>query len=120
MAETKTYTGSCHCGKIRYEVTTAPLSGAMSCNCSICSKRGTLMTFVPLEQLKLLSGEDGLSDYQFGKKSVHHLFCRTCGVAPFGSGTAPDGKKMYAVNVRCLDGVDVSTLAITSFDGKSL
>jgi hypothetical protein len=120
MPEKQTYNGSCHCGRVRYEVTT-DLAKVMACNCSICSRAGYLLTFVQPEQFKLHSGEDALSDYQFAKKHIHHQFCSTCGVRSFATGTAPGGAgKMFAINVRCLEGVDVGTLKPTAFDGKSL
>jgi hypothetical protein len=117
MAEKKTYKGGCHCGKVRYEVTT-DFGQVISCNCSICAKKGHLLTFVPPEQFHLVSGE-GLTDYQFNTKNIHHLFCPVCGVSSYANGTGPGGKPMYSVNVRCLDDVDVSALAVTPFDGKS-
>ncbi len=116
---TRVYQGGCHCGKVRYEVT-ADLDRVMACNCSICAKRGSILAFAAEPQFKLLSGEDALTDYQFNKRIIHHLFCGTCGVAAFARGTAPNGQPMVAINVRCLDDVDVSTLTITPFDGKSL
>jgi hypothetical protein len=115
----KTYSGGCHCGKVRYEVETE-LAHVLSCNCSICTKRGSLLTFVPPQRFKLLSGGDTLTDYQFASKNIHHLFCPDCGVQSFARGTAPDGSPMVAVNVRCLDDVDLSSLTLTPFDGKSL
>ena len=118
MTQTQKYSGGCHCGKVRYEVT-ADMSQVISCNCTICHKKGYILTFVPGDQLTLQSGEDVLSDYQFNKKNVHHLFCKECGVGSFGRGTMPDGKEMYAVNVRCLDGVDISALTLTPVDGKN-
>jgi hypothetical protein len=118
MSEAKSYTGGCHCGKVRYEVTTE-LKGAMSCNCSICSKKGSLLTFVPATQFKLMSGEDALTDYQFNRNVIHHLFCSTCGVQSFARGQMPDGTKMAAVNVRCLDGVDLGALPVQQHDGRS-
>jgi hypothetical protein len=118
-AETKTYEGSCHCGKVRYEATCA-LNGAIACNCSMCRRKGTLLTFVPEEQFKLHQGEDALTDYQFGKKTIHHLFCSTCGVTSFARGSSPDGKTMIAINVRCLDGVDPEKLSLTHHDGASM
>jgi hypothetical protein len=119
MAEMHRHSGSCHCGAVRYEVE-AEIGEAVSCNCSICQKRGALLTFVGAPQFKLLAGEDVLSDYQFNKKIVHHLFCGKCGVAPFARGIGPGGAEMIAVNVRCLDDVDVEALKIKPFDGKSL
>jgi hypothetical protein len=117
MSETKT--GGCHCGQVRYDAT-VDLSQVLACNCSICMKRGALWTFVPPERFALRAGEDTLADYQFGKKAIHHLFCPHCGVGSFSRGLAPDGKEMIAVNVRCLDGVDVSALTPMPFDGKSI
>lgn len=114
----QTYTGSCHCGNVRYEVE-MELKGAMSCNCSICSRRGWLIDFVPASQFRLLTDESALTDYQFNKKIIHHLFCSTCGVASFGRGTGRDGSPMVAINVRCLEGVDVDALPIRKVDGKS-
>ena len=119
MADVNTYTGSCHCGKVRFEAST-DLKTVMQCNCSICSRAGYLLTFVAPEQFKLLEGEGALKDYQFNKKNIHHVFCSNCGVRGFGRGTGPGGKQMYAVNVRCLEGVDIGGLKITPVDGKSL
>lgn len=119
MAEIKTYTGSCHCGKVRYEVTTA-LENLTQCNCSICSRAGYLMSFVQAESFKLLSGEAATTDYLFNKQRVHHLFCSTCGIRSYGWGTGKDGSKMYMLNVRCLEGVDPDAFEIKKVDGRSL
>jgi hypothetical protein len=119
MAETTTYTGGCHCGAVRYEVEAA-LDKVVSCNCSICSKTGSLLAFAPETSFRLLSGEDNLSDYQFNKKIIHHLFCKSCGTRSFMRGAAPNGDTMVAINVRCLDDVDIEALPVTSFDRKKL
>lgn len=119
MAEAKTHRGGCHCGQVRYEVVT-DFGKVVSCNCSICSKKGSLLAFVGTGQFKLLSGESALTDYQFNKHRIHHVFCSKCGIQSFAHGTGADGTKMYAVNVRCLEDVDVSALKVTQFDGKSL
>ncbi len=96
------------------------LEGVMACNCSICSKKGHLLTFVKPEQFSLLSGKEALTDYQFNQKVIHHLFCSVCGVGSFSRGVGPDGQEMYAVNARCLDDVDLAALPVTHFDGKHL
>jgi hypothetical protein len=114
-----TYSGGCHCGKVRFEATTDP-GQAIACNCSICQKHGLMLTFVGEAQFKLLSGDGELGDHQFNKKVVHHRFCKTCGVEPFARGAKPDGTPMIAINVRCLDGVDVSALNPKPFDGRKL
>ncbi len=79
-----------------------------------------MLSFVPAEQFKLLSGEEDLTDYQFNKKIIHHLFCRHCGVQSFGRGIGQSGKATVAVNVRCLNDVDPETVAVTKYDGKSI
>jgi hypothetical protein len=119
MNELQRYEGGCHCGKVRYAVQLDLSKPVVSCNCSICAKSGTLLAFTGAEHFELQSGEQELADYQFGKKSIHHLFCRGCGVRSFARGQGPDGKEMRAVNVRCLDGVDVGALQLYPFDGKS-
>jgi hypothetical protein len=118
MGNPRKYSGGCHCGNVRYEVTT-DLASVIECNCSICSKKGWALTFVPASQFKLLQGEDAVTDYQFNKHIIHHLFCKTCGISSYTSGTGKDGQKMHSINVRCLDGVDLEQLSTTKFDGKS-
>jgi len=118
MSESRKYSGGCHCGAVRYEVETS-LDPVISCNCSICRKRGSLLAFAAAEKFNLESGEDHLTDYQFNHKVIHHLFCTTCGVGSFARGRGPDGAETVAINVRCLDGVDPDALKVTAFDGAS-
>lgn len=113
------YTGGCHCGKVKFEVE-MEIGKPISCNCSICQKKGTLLSFAPASQFKLLQGEDSLSNYQFNKNVIHHLFCKNCGVTSFAKGAAPDGSDVRAINVRCLDGVDLDKLELMKYNGKSI
>jgi hypothetical protein len=119
MAESKTHRGSCHCKAVQFEANLA-LDKATECNCSICSRVGALRVFIPAAEFKLLQGQDSLTDYQFGKHHIHHTFCRVCGVHAFASGKAPDGKDMFAVNLRSLEDADLSTLEVKHFDGRKL
>ena len=66
-----------------------------------------------------ISGDDQLTDYQFNTHNVHHLFCKTCGIQSFTRGAGRDGKPMVSINVRCLDDLDLGTLEVTPYDGKS-
>lgn len=118
MAETHTHAGGCHCGRVRYRIET-DLVMVLDCNCSFCQKRGALWTYVGGDQFTLLSGEDVLTDYQFNRKVIHHLFCRACGVGSFSEGQSEDGSKGYGINVRCLDDVDLKALTLTPYDGKN-
>jgi hypothetical protein len=116
--EMNTHTGSCHCGQIKFGVT-GDIEAVMSCNCSMCQRKGTLMWFVPRASLTLLTPKEGMSTYLFNKHVIQHRFCSTCGIHPFGEGTAPNGDAMAAVNVRCLDGIDLAAIPVTQFDGLS-
>ena len=116
----KTYEGSCHCGAVRYEAELTPPEKAFACNCSMCSRAGWLLAFSSLSAFKLVTGEGDLSDYQFGKKHIHHYFCRTCGVRAFSRGTDGKGKETVAVNLRCLAGLDAAKLPVETFDGASI
>jgi hypothetical protein len=113
------YTGGCHCGKVAYEVE-GEIDQVTQCNCSICSKRATLLWFVPRANLRLSTPESELSTYTFNKHHIQHKFCPTCGVAPFALATNRDGQPMAAMNARCLEGVDPASLKIMPFDGRSL
>lgn len=113
------YIGGCHCGLVKYEAE-MQLEKAISCNCSICLKRGSFLDFIPETSFKLLSGENDLKDYQFNKHKIHHLFCKNCGILSFSRGSAPDGTKKIAINIRCLEGVDLSQVKIHEYDGRNL
>lgn len=113
------YTGSCHCGRIRFEVE-GELAGAMSCNCSICQRKGTLMWFVPRDQLHLLTPDENAATYTFNKHVIKHRFCPTCGIHPYGEGTDPKGNRMAAINIRCLEGIDLDAVPVKQFDGRSV
>ncbi len=111
------YTGGCHCGAVRYEVE-ADLSTAIECNCSHCSMKGFILTFVPAKQFTLLTPEAKLTEYQFNKKHIHHMFCPICGVESFAHGKNSKDEEMYGINVRCLDGIDLTTLHPKQVNGK--
>jgi hypothetical protein len=110
--------GSCHCGKIAYEVEVA-LDKVISCNCSHCSKKGYLLAFAPRGALRLKTPEDAMATYTFNTHRIRHRFCPTCGCAPFGEGTSPSGEETAAINVRCLEGVELDKLTIVQVDGRS-
>lgn len=113
------YKGSCHCGAVVFEVE-GELKQVTECNCSICSRKGALLWFVPRDKLRLLTPEEALSTYTFGQERISHRFCARCGIHPFGEASDPAGNRMAAVNVRCLEGVDLAALPVRHFDGKAL
>jgi len=110
--------GSCHCGAVQFEVE-GDFDQVMECNCSHCSRKGYLLWVVPRTQFRLKTPETSLGTYTFNKHVIRHQFCLKCGCAPFGLGAAK-GRQMAAVNVRCIENVDLAALKRQFFDGRSL
>lgn len=113
------YKGSCHCGKVAFEVE-GEIGEVMDCNCSLCGRKGSLLWFVPRDTLRLLTPEENSKVYLFGDKTIQHRFCPECGIHPYGEGSMPDGTRMAAINVRCLEGLEYSELPVRHFDGRAL
>jgi hypothetical protein len=109
--------GGCHCGAVRFEAD-IDLGSTVACNCSYCSKRGSILTAVPMDRFRLTAGEDRLSTYRFNRHQIDHRFCSTCGVQAFGF--LAMGEPMAAINVRCVDGIDLDALNPQPFDGRSI
>ncbi len=113
------YKGSCHCGKVAVEAE-GEIKGAMACNCSICQRKGALMWFVPRDKLRLLTPENVAATYTFNKHVIKHRFCPVCGIHPYGEGMDPKGKAMAAINIRCLEGIDLQAIPVQHNDGRAL
>lgn len=113
-----TYTGSCHCGRIAFEID-ADLGAVeiLDCNCSICTKKGFLHLIVPPERFRLIRGEDAIVEYRFNTGQAVHKFCETCGIHPFY--TPRSHPEDVDVNVRCLEAVELGELEIEPFDGRN-
>ena len=117
MAKRK-YAGKCHCGAVRFELQAEPITTGKRCNCSICIRKGAVMSagYFPAADFKLLSGADVMSDYRWGDRDVNHLFCKNCGIYPFHG----DDSFGYRVNLGCIDDIDPLALEITMIDGRAM
>lgn len=118
----RTYTGGCHCGAVRYEADMDLSQGTMRCNCSMCGKTRAWLVGIGSDDFRLLEGQDALTDYQFNRNNIHHLFCRTCGVKSFGRGTGPNGRSMVAVVLATVDNIsdaELAALPIMYVDGRN-
>lgn len=113
-----TYTGSCHCGKVDFEVE-GTLEQAIECNCSHCSRKGYLLWFVDQDRVQMRTPADVLGTYTFNKHVIQHHFCKNCGCAPLGTGKDGKGAAKAAINVRCLENVEIAKLKIIPVDGRS-
>ena len=122
------YLGRCHCGAVRFQLTSEPITSGCACNCSICIRKGGLSSggYYPADAVELLSGHESLVSYMFGDRDVDHRFCRTCGVSVFSlivglpqdyAGPARLGD--YRINLGCVDGIDLETLEVSKIDGRS-
>jgi hypothetical protein len=111
-----TYRGSCHCGAIRFEVT-GTIEALESCNCSLCSRTGYVHWYVLPAQFRLLTPEDAIRTYQFGTLTSKNHFCERCGVSPFRRPRSDP--ENIAVNVRCLEDVDLGAFPVKTFDGQN-
>jgi hypothetical protein len=126
--ETKTYSASCHCGLVRFQFKSEEITKGLRCNCSICIRKGGVMSarYYPPEDFEAIEGDESLSLYQFGDKDVGHYFCKTCGISPFSvvaavpptyEGPAKPGDRR--VNLGCVHDLDVLCLEIAVVDGRS-
>ncbi|MEA5599285.1 GFA family protein [Rivularia sp. UHCC 0363] len=123
-----TYIGSCHCGAVQFEVD-ADIDHVRSCDCSICAKRGALNYRVPKESLRLLTPWKNLKLYQWGSRTAEDYFCPKCGILPFRCPSHPSLQELHegikpfdgwAVNVRCLQGIDLDALPIKRISGSKI
>jgi hypothetical protein len=113
------YKGNCHCGKVAFEVE-GELTAAVACNCSICSRKGALLWAVPRDRLRLTGSGNGMATYVFNKHAIEHRFCRTCGMHPFAEDAALESEPSAYINIRCLEGVDLASVPVIDFDGRSM
>jgi hypothetical protein len=113
------YQGSCHCGQVAFEVE-GEIDSALACNCSICSRKGSLLWFVARDKLRLKTPESAISTYTFNKHVIKHRFCPTCGMHPYGEGADPKGNAMAAINLRCVENIDLDAIPVHHYDGRSV
>ncbi|MCU7907201.1 MAG: GFA family protein [Candidatus Thiodiazotropha sp. (ex Epidulcina cf. delphinae)] len=117
---TEHYQGSCHCGAVRFSFEGDEIDRGIRCNCSICSRKGAMMTLqaIPPAQFTIEAEEGTLELYQFGAKTAKHYFCKQCGIYPFHETARMPGH--FRANLGCIEGIDPFSLDAEVFDGKHL
>lgn len=113
------YRATCHCGNVAIEFE-SQIDGAISCNCSICQRSGALLTFMPRDAVKVIAAPDAMATYTFNKHVIQHKFCKQCGIKVIGEGTDPKGNKMTAINIRCIEGLDLEKVPLQHYDGRAM
>ena len=97
----------CHCGKIEAEVNLPnKIEKILRCNCSICKRKGAVMTLVKNENFKIIKGFDKLKIYQFHTKVAKHYFCGNCGI--YTHHNPRSNPNMTGFNLACIDEFDTS------------
>jgi hypothetical protein len=123
----KTYSGSCHCGAVRFLADLDFDQGTVKCNCSSCTKARSWLIVAPADRFRLITGEESQGTYQWtppGRPhpTVQFHFCKRCGIRTPGRGEFEAlGGAIYAVQVQLLDDLDAGVLAsapIQYVDGR--
>lgn len=112
------YRARCHCGAVRFSFLSEEITTGKRCNCSICTRKGAVMSsaYIPGEDFTPHEDLSQLSDYRWGDEDVNHLFCKTCGIYPYHG----DDGFGYRVNLGCVEGLDLFALEIGIIDGRAL
>ena len=118
----KTYQGSCHCGRIKFEADIDLAAGTGKCNCTNCWKRRSWNTKVPVPDFRARGGEDQMSGYDPGAP-IQKGFCKNCGVITYAyvPKTEWNPSEYVSVSVAALDNLDPAELLaapITYYDGR--
>jgi len=116
----KAYKGSCHCGAVKFSFESEPITKGLRCTCSLCVRKGALMSPEPIppEKFHIEASGDNLGLYQFGIKTAKHYFCKHCGIYTFHETARKIGH--FRANLGCVEGIDTFSLEADVFDGKSL
>lgn len=96
---------TCHCGAVEVAVTlSGGLDTARRCDCSFCRRRGAITVSAPLDGLRIVTGADKLTLYQWGTGTAKHYFCAICGI--YTHHQRRSNPREFGINAACLDGVN--------------
>ena len=118
--------GGCHCGRVRFTLKAAPAE-VTRCNCSICTKLGSLCGYCAPEDFAIVQGEDALSSYCWGDRMLDFRFCSHCGCHVHWQARPerlaecfPEGSPhKIGFNARLIDGIERGTLKTVDWDGRN-
>ncbi len=96
----------CHCGVIEAEINvSAKFEKIIRCNCSLCKRKGAVMSFVKNEDFKIIKGVNKLKLYQFHTKVAKHYFCSICGI--YTHHNPRSNPAITGFNLGCIEGLNI-------------
>ena len=95
----------CHCGQFKAEINIDKLDKILRCNCSICKRKGAIMSMVKNEDFKITKGKDKLKMYKFHSKIATHYFCSECGI--YTHHNPRSNPAMTGFNIGCIDEINI-------------
>tara|TARA_Y100000992_G_C21211371_1_gene465620 strand:- start:160 stop:525 length:366 start_codon:yes stop_codon:yes gene_type:complete len=109
----------CHCGEIEAEINVPNnFEKIVRCNCSICKRKGAIMSMVKNEDFKITKGNDKLKMYQFHSKIAKHFFCVNCGI--YTHHNPRINPSLTGFNLGCVDDIDIFKLNnVVVIDGQN-
>lgn len=100
---------TCHCKSVEAEINIfGNLEKILRCNCSMCKRKGAIMSMVKNENFNIVKGKDILKTYQFHSKIAKHYFCSVCGI--YTHHNPRSNPAMTGFNVGCVDEIDTFEL----------
>ena len=99
----------CHCGLVEAEINVKDFTKLIRCNCSICKRKGAIMSMVKNEDFYIVRGKEYLKLYQFHSKVAKHFFCTNCGIYTHHNPRA--NPSMTGFNLGCVDEIDTFKLS---------
>ena len=93
---------TCHCGAVELELFLPNGFDLSRCNCSICIRKGAIVSSVLFDDLKISKGADLLKLYQFNTKTAKHYFCSICGI--YTHHQRRSNPKEFSFNTACIEG----------------
>tara|TARA_B110001452_G_C14854130_1_gene298349 strand:+ start:121 stop:489 length:369 start_codon:yes stop_codon:yes gene_type:complete len=100
---------TCHCGEVEIQINLRNnIDKLMRCNCSMCKRKGIMVTTINREDLKIIKGRDKIKTYQFNTNTAKHYFCLECGIHTHN--LRRSNTNTFGINVGCVDEIEPNEL----------
>jgi hypothetical protein len=109
---------SCHCGRVKLEVASAP-EMVKDCNCSLCRRYGGLWAYYTLDQVRIAEGDGATDIYMWGDRMIEIHRCKNCGCVTHWSPVDKSYNRM-GVNARLMAPEILAKAQVQKFDGAAM